>query len=87
MGNSVKNPAVVMRPILLAFSSANQRAPSGPLVMPCEKELNVGMGNSVKNPEVVTFPILLPKVDCSVNHSLPSGPLVMRLGWEEGVGT
>src|SRR5271163_3414135 len=47
IGNSVITPAVVMRPILLAFISVNHSAPSGPTVMPWGELLAVGIGNSV----------------------------------------
>ena len=43
MGNSVKAPAVVMRPMLLPFNSVNQRAPSGP--GDDARRLAVGRGN------------------------------------------
>src|SRR6266853_1428943 len=76
IGNSVITPAVVMRPILLAFCSVNHRAPSGPVVMIWGSLLAVGIGNSVITPAVVMRPILLAL--CSINHSEPSGPVVMR---------
>src|SRR5260370_25531169 len=69
-----------MRPILLAFSSVNQRdLPSGPAVMPSGLLLAVGMPkNPVKLPLGVMRPMALPSN--SVNHRLPSGPAVMPSG-------
>src|SRR6266516_3888533 len=69
-----------MRPILLAFSSVNQRdLPSGPAVMPSGLLLAVGMPkNPVKLPLGVMRPMALPSN--SVNHRLPSGPAVMPKG-------
>src|SRR6266568_210722 len=72
-----------MRPILLAFSSVNQRdLPSGPAVMPkgpqpAEDPQVVGRGNSVILPAGVMRPILFPLPFNSVNQRLPSGPAVM----------
>src|SRR6266487_2885335 len=56
---------VVMRPILLTFSSVNQRLPSGPLVMLQGAQVRYfpqvpGRRNSVKLPPVVMRPILFP---------------------------
>src|SRR5258706_70471 len=45
--NSVMTPPVVIRPILLPLCSMNQRAPSGPAVMPRGKLPAVGTGNSL----------------------------------------
>src|SRR5262245_16254970 len=85
IGNSVKTPAGVRRPILLLARSVNQRLPSGPAVMNSGMELAVGMGNSsVTTPEVVMRPILL--VLPSVNQSAPSGPTAMPKGRLEAVG-
>jgi hypothetical protein len=82
---SVMTPSVVMRPILLEYSSANQSAPSGPAVIPLGLELAVGTVNSLMTPSVVMRPILLPYH--SVNHKAPSGPVVMPSGLLAGVGT
>ena len=54
-------PAVVIRPILLASSSVNQRLPSGPAAIPAGRCRPVGMGNSVMTPAVVIRPIWLPR--------------------------
>jgi len=88
-GNSVKLPAVVMRPILpsilllfplpLNTSSVNQRLPSGPAVMPSGRL--PGTGNKVMLPLGVMRPIA-PAL--SVNQRLPSGPLVMPKAVPEG---
>src|SRR5260370_37843377 len=72
-----------MRPIVLPFTSVNQRLPSGPAVMPkgsqplVDPQL-VGRGNSVTRPAVVMRPIWL--VSYSVNQRLPSCPAVMPKG-------
>jgi hypothetical protein len=66
IGCSINAPAVVMRPILLAFNSVNHRAPSGPVVMKEGWAVGVGIVNSVNAPAVVMRPILLPLP--SVNH-------------------
>src|SRR5258707_466160 len=82
--NSVIIPLVVMRPILLPKYSVNHSAPSGPCVMPVTPAgfcCQVGNANSVIVPEVVRRTILLPTPvnpsPNSVNHSAPSGPVVM----------
>jgi hypothetical protein len=59
MGNSVKVPPVVIRPILLRAASVNHRAPSGPAAMLVGALFAVGTGNSVKVPPVVIRPTLL----------------------------
>src|SRR5574337_228090 len=83
------NPAVVIRPTLLALKAAsgNQRAPSGPAVMPSGRLLGASPpgGNSVMTPPVVIRPILLALVLSSVNQSAPSGPAVMPSGELFGV--
>jgi hypothetical protein len=62
-GNSVTAPAVVIRPILLKYTpllssfSVNQRAPSGPAVMPLTTALAVGRENAVTVPDVVIRPM------------------------------
>src|SRR5512143_1309164 len=86
MANSVMTPAVVIRPILLPAASVNQRAPSGPAVIPgiCP---GVGTANSVSTPAVVIRPIRGLKYALSVNHRAPSGPAVMAAGELFGVGT
>src|SRR5438445_4329 len=47
MANSVIEPAVVMRPILLALDSVNHNTPSGPAAMPFAPLAAVGIGYSV----------------------------------------
>src|SRR4051812_22009593 len=75
MANSVITPAGVIRPILLAWLSENQRLPSGPSVIRAGWLLAVGTVNSVTVPPgKFNLPILF--ADCSVNHKLPSGPTV-----------
>ena len=69
---------VVMRPILLAFSSTNQTLPSGPAVMPSGLLLVVGIPNVEKLPLGVMRPMALPSN--SVNQRLPSEPAVMPSG-------
>src|SRR6266851_4203516 len=69
---------VVMRPILLAFSSTNQTLPSGPAVMPSGLLLAVGIPNVEKLPLGVMRPMALPSN--SVNQRLPSEPAVMPSG-------
>ena len=59
MGNSVKVPDGVRRPILFLACSVNQRLPSDPEAMNSGVELAVGTGNSVTVPPVVMRPILL----------------------------
>jgi hypothetical protein len=77
--NSVMSPAVVMRPILPASRSVNQRFASDPVAMPPGELRAVGMSNSpVTTPAVVIRPILLPPY--SVNQRLPSGPAAIRRG-------
>src|SRR5438094_10116722 len=46
MGYSVTAPPAVMRPMLLQRFSVNQRAPSGPVTIPCGDESGVGSGYS-----------------------------------------
>ena len=82
--NSVIIPAGVIRPILFALFSANQRFPSGPRVIPLGTLPPVGMGNSVTTPAGVIRPIWLPV--SSVNHRFPSGPALMPAGLPVGVG-
>src|SRR2546426_7013076 len=83
--NSVITPAVVILPILFAFSSSNHKFPSGPAVIPAGPGGPVGIENSVITPAVVIFPILFPPN--SVNQRLPSGPAVIRVGKLAAVGT
>lgn len=45
--NSVSMPFTVIRPILLALVSVNQRLPSGPATIPHGELAGVGIGNSV----------------------------------------
>src|SRR5438093_12561081 len=70
-------PPGVMRPILLPSASVNQRAPSGPAVIPTG-ELLAGIANSVRAPVGVMRPILLPP--SPVNQRGPSGPAVILTG-------
>jgi hypothetical protein len=72
IANSVVVPAVVIRPILLANCSVNQRLPSGPTAMPHGPLWGVGTGNSMMAPVGVIRPILA--AEYSVNQMLPSGP-------------
>src|SRR5258706_13248480 len=77
--NSVKAPAVVTRPILVADAdSVNHSAPSGPAVIFRGKLPDVGMINSVITPAVVICAILLPP--SSPNHRLLSGPVATFQG-------
>ena len=59
----------------------NHTLPSGPGVMPLAAE--VAVANSVTLPPGVIRPILV--TPGSVNHRLPSGPVVIRAGAAEGV--
>src|SRR6266568_3243481 len=76
-----------MRPMLLPPNSVNQRAPSGPAVMPAGSLLAVGTANSVTTPAVVMRPILSADTADSVNQRAPSGPAVMPTGLLLAVGT
>ena len=73
IGNSVISPRGVMRPILLAAFSANQRLPSPPTVIPIGVAFRVGRSNSVKrlapgsNRPIFEAPL-------SQNHRQWSGP-------------
>src|SRR5207247_1633574 len=73
---------VVMRPILLTFSSVNQTLPSGPTVMPSGLLLAVGGPNPEKLPLGVMRPMTFPI--SSVNQRLPPGPLVILQGAQVG---
>src|SRR5258708_23511635 len=80
--NSVSEPAVVIRTILLAVGSVNHSAPSGPAVMSTG---SASAGNSVTTPAVVMRPIL-PAVGWaepapSVDHTPPSGPAGRAHSW------
>src|SRR5262249_60324586 len=46
-GSSVRVPVGVMRPILSALNSVNQRLPSGPVTMFVGPLAGVGIGNSI----------------------------------------
>ena len=83
IGCGVVGP-VVIRPILLAPFSVNQRLPSGPAVMPKMPLLAVGIENSVTTPAVVIRPIWLAL--SSVNQRLPSGPAAIPPGLLTPVG-
>src|SRR5436309_1598017 len=78
-------PAGVIRPILPAVDSVNQRAPSGPAAMPPGLLLAVGTVNSVMTPAGVIRPILLPMV--SVNQRFPSGPATMPAALLNTIGS
>src|ERR1700686_1284055 len=82
--NSLIRPAVVIRPILFALLSVNQRLPSKPAVIDLGALFAVVVANSVIVPAVVIRPILL--APCSANHSAPSTPAVMPKGWLLAVG-
>ncbi len=86
MVNSVMTPAVVMRPISPEPASVNQRAPSGPAVMPAGVLPAPGTANSlVTTPAVVMRPIWSEPV--WVNHRAPSGPAAMSFGALPAPGT
>lgn len=74
---------MIKRPILFT-SSANQRAPSGPVVIPCGRAFAVGRPYSLISPFVLIFPILLPRL--STNPRAPSGPEVTPTGPAPAVG-
>src|SRR5260221_663909 len=74
----------VINAILFARSSANQRLPSGPGVMPKGALGELGVGNSVIVPLVVMRPTFFPWN--SANQRLPSGPAVMSRVPLLGVG-
>src|SRR6266705_758713 len=75
----------VIFPILLPFTSVNQRLPSGPAAMLYGNAETVGTGYSVIAPPVVIFPILLP-LPISVNQRLPSEPAAIPCGTACSVG-
>jgi len=52
-------PAVVILPILLEPPSANQSAPSDPVVIPFGKLLAVGNGNCVNTPQIDASNVML----------------------------
>src|SRR5258705_1447076 len=63
----------------------NQRAPSAPVAISRRNdEVGVPTGNSVTNPSVVIRPIFW--AFTSVNHSAPSGPVVIPYGSLLAVG-
>src|SRR5262249_61716709 len=84
----------VMRPISLALTRTNQRAPSEPSVMPLPDSMRVNWvtksavlldaetENSVTTPVGAIRPIWL----ASVNQRAPSGPTVMLMGGLLAVG-
>src|SRR2546423_13054169 len=80
-------PLAVMRPIWLLECSVNQRAPSGPAVIPSRPGMpswEVWTANSVMVPLAVMRPILLLWI--SVNQVAPSGPAVLAAGPPLGGG-
>ena len=81
--DSINTPAVVMRPILLPPVQEPQGAVRPRRDIP-GRLFEVGIGYSMNTPAVVMRPILLP--DLSVNHSAPSGPVVMPIGSLFNVG-
>src|SRR5579872_3114401 len=85
MGNAVTTPRGVMRPILFAVISTNQRFPSGPCTMPYGPAFLSGSGNSTTAPSVLMRPIL--PAALSVNQRLPSGPWVIWDGRGSEDGT
>lgn len=78
MTYSVKVPAVVRRPILLVEFSVNQRAPSGPAVMPIGFGLAVGIVKVLKLPVVVMRPMA--SAPLMANRRALSEPTVMAHG-------
>src|SRR5207244_9347582 len=56
IGNSLRLPPVVMRPMLPTSCSVNQSAPSDPAVISSGPLSGVGTSNSVKLPPVVMRP-------------------------------
>ena len=72
-------PVGVIRPILFALNSVNQRLPSGPAVIPDRFAPAVmPLENSVTAPPGVIRPMRFPV--SSVNQTLPSGPAAIRSG-------
>src|SRR3984885_12744155 len=86
MGNSLKIPSVVIRPILLTLvaNSVNHSAPSGPTPSPDGILPRDGVGHSARRPLVVVRPILL--FQFSVIHRLPSGPGMTCARTLSGIG-
>jgi len=78
-------PVVVIRPTLSLQPSANQSAPSGPVVMELPWASAEGIAYSVTAPVVVMRPTRPPTY--SANHSAPSGPVVMPVSPQGRVGT
>lgn len=83
---SVATPAVVMRPMFPLFSSVNQIALSGPVVMAKGPPYRLGVWYSVISPAVVIRATLLTVSAISVNHIAPSGPAVIPYGHASMVG-
>src|SRR3989442_10404773 len=89
MGKRVTGPGGVIRPILLAVDSVNQRLPSGPPVMP-PGLLPMGMGNSKMNAGITGLGgVVNPTWLCpgSVNQRLPPAPAVIASVRLPTVGT
>ena len=86
--NSVTAPAVVIRPILSPWISANHSAPSGPVTMSKGAPPTVGTENSLITPAVVIRPIL--SAPASANHKAPRpgrNPVHERAGgWNRELG-
>src|SRR5258706_2536030 len=81
IGYSVRLYAVVRRPILLLLYSVNQSARSEPVTMPSGQTGtggNVSMMYSYNAPKASIRPMRPPLN--SVNHTAPSGPIVIPLG-------
>src|ERR1700682_1016974 len=74
-GNSVIDPSAAMRPSLPPAASPNQRAPSGPRMIPWGSLPGDGIGNSVRVPVGVIRPTRL--AARSMNQRLPSLPGVI----------
>jgi hypothetical protein len=74
--NSVITPEVVIRPILLASDSVNQRFPSAPAVIAVAAR-EIEIGNSVITPVGVIRSMSGKPTRPPVNQRFPSDPLVM----------
>src|SRR6185312_17119918 len=73
VGNSLKAPDTVIRPMRLGNGSVNHSAPSGPAAMLAGSVPGAGNGNSVITPAVVILSIA--PLPASANQRFPSGPL------------
>jgi hypothetical protein len=68
----------------LLLNSQTHKTPSE-FAIPDGRLFGVGNGYSLILPEGVILPILLPAI--SVNQTLLSGPVVMKLGFLDGAGS